>query len=49
MTDEGTEGVQKPRRIRLPQVDFVTVMLLILGAVLVLFLTAEAWLPHFAE
>ena len=41
-----TEGVRKPRRIRLPQVDFVTVLFVILIVFLVLFLTAEMWLPH---
>ena len=36
----------KWRRVRLPTVDFVLVMLAILAAVILLFLTAELWLPH---
>ena len=41
-----TGAVQKSRRIRLPHVDFVTVLFVILIVFLLLFLTAEVWLPH---
>ena len=36
----------KPKRIRFPQIDFVTLVLAILAAVILLFITAELWLPH---
>lgn len=53
MTDgppsEQTHEVGRTRRFRLPHVDFVTVMFVILIVFLVLFLTAEMWLPHFPD
>lgn len=39
-----TNGTRRKRR--LPQFDFVTIVLAILAAVILLFLTAELWLPH---
>ena len=39
----------KPRRIRFPKIDFVTLIVAILAAVILLFLTAEMWLPHMGE
>jgi hypothetical protein len=40
---------QNPRRLRLPKIDFVTLILALLVAVILLFLTAELWLPHFGD
>ena len=37
------------RQFRLPHLDFVAVMLIILVVMLVFFLTAEMWLPHWGE
>ena len=37
------------RGFRLPHLDFVAVMLIVLVIMLVLFLTAEMWLPHWGE
>ena len=49
-TDSNDE--QRPAklsRFRLPKFDLVTVMLAILLAVILLFLTFEAWVPHIGE
>jgi hypothetical protein len=37
------------RRRRFLKIDFVTLMLALLAAVILLFLTAEMWLPHFGN
>ena len=34
------------RRLRFPRIDFVTVLLALLAAIILLSLTAELWLPH---
>jgi hypothetical protein len=39
----------KSRRIRFPKIDFVTLIFAILAAVILLFLTAEMWLPLMGE
>ena len=36
----------KSRRFRFPRIDFVTLMLALLAAVILLFITAEMWMPH---
>lgn len=41
-----TDHAVKSRRFRFPRIDFVTLMLALLLAVILLFLTAELWLPH---
>lgn len=36
---------KSPRR-RFPRIDFVTLILALLAAIILLFVTAELWLPH---
>lgn len=36
----------KSRRFRFPRIDFVTLMLALLAVIILLFVTAELWLPH---
>ena len=41
-------GAGRIRRL-LRRIDFVTLMLAVLAAVILLFLTAELWLPHLPQ
>ena len=45
-SSQPSHQVNKSRRLRFPRIDFVTLMLALLAAVILLFLTAELWLPH---
>ena len=49
MSGQPPHHAHRWRRIRLPEIDFVTLMLAILAAIILLFLTAELWLPHVAS
>ena len=40
------EDGRKSRRLRIPRIDFVTLMLVLLAAIILVFVTAELWLPH---
>ena len=40
------DDAPKSRRFRFPRIDFVTLMLALLAAIILLFITAEMWLPH---
>ena len=46
---EHSKEVRRTSRFRLPHVDFVTVMIVVLILFLLLFITAEMWLPHFND
>ena len=46
-SSESSTGRRTWRVVLLPKVDFVAVILALLVVVIVLFLTAEMWLPHF--
>ena len=45
MTD-AKSGSNRPRRIRFPRIDFVTLMVIVIILVIVLYLTSELWLTH---
>ena len=47
--DSGAREPSTRRRLRLPHVDFVTLMLVVLFLFIVLFLTAELWMPHLPD
>ena len=52
MTDPNTNEIpaaeprREARQRRFPHIDLVTIMLAILAVFILLFLTAELWLPH---
>ena len=43
---ERPDHADKSRRLRFPRIDLVTLMLALLAAVILLFVTAELWMPH---
>ena len=45
MTD-AKSGSNPPKRIRFPQIDFVTVMVVVVILIVLVFITSEMWLPH---
>ena len=45
-SDGSVPPAKKPRRIRFPRIDFVTLMLAVLAAIILLFLTSELWMSH---
>lgn len=46
---ERPDHAGKSRRPRFPRIDFVTLMLALLAAIILLFVTAEMWLPHMGD
>ena len=44
---DAESGSNRPRRRRLPRIDFVTLMFIVVVLAIVLFLTSELWLTHF--
>lgn len=46
---ERPEGRGQSPRFRVPRVDFVTLILALLVTIILLFVTAEMWLPHMGD
>lgn len=46
---ERPDHAGKSRPFRFPRIDSVTLMLALLAAVILLFVTAELWLPHIGD
>lgn len=45
MTD-AKSSPNRPRRIRFPGIDFVTVMVVVVILIILVFITSELWMPH---